>query len=151
MKLIDIMYIVWVVIIIAAVVTELYTQQLIGWAASVGALFAAITHIFTKGDPLWIEWLVFIGTWVALWALLFIFVGKKGHKLHDSDDGYLSYIGKTYTAIKGNEEEFGQVKTFGKTFRFKSKDKISKGDKIVVKTITGTTMHVEKCLEKGDK
>lgn len=56
----------------------------------------------------------------------------------------MSFIGKDYQAFQSNKNQYGELKINDKIFRFKSKDKIEKGDTVKVISITGVTFTVKK-------
>ncbi|NQZ65735.1 MAG: NfeD family protein [Mycoplasmatales bacterium] len=138
------MYIVWITIGIIAVIIETQTATQLGWAAALGSIGALITHGVTAGDPIWIEFAVFGTIWCFSWILLFLLIRPLSKKIHDKEDGYLNYIGQSYTAIKSNKNSFGELEINDKKFRFTSNQKIEKGDKVKVISIKGVTFSVEK-------
>ena len=138
-----IMLVVWLVAIVVAVIVELHTNQLIGWAAVVGAVAALGTSFGTESDPIWIEVVVFFSVWVASWGVFFMFFKRVKKAVHDTEDGYLDFIGKEFVAHDGNEEhEYGEIKVNDKFFRFSCDDKVKKGDIVVLERIKGVTWFV---------
>ena len=142
------MYVIWSVIAGIAIIVEISTQIQFGWAMSIAAVGALITHAIRPNKPVWIEIVVFLIIWSVLWLLLFMFRKRIFHRLHDKDDGFWSYVGKTFIATKGNKSGYGQIKINDKVFRFKSEDIIKANDKIVVNKIKGVTFIVIK-KERG--
>ena len=137
------MFIFWLLVAAIFVVIELHSQLLFGGAAAVAALCAFVTHAITKGNPIWIEVVVFGIVWIVFWVI-FAFSFKKVRKFHDKSDGYWNYEGMTLKAYEGNSSDFGKIKIDDKIFRFKSNDSIEKNDKITIIKIKGTTMIVKK-------
>ncbi len=139
---------VWVFVIITAVIIEMHTVSLIGWAAAIGGIGGLVTHSVTWGDPIWMQFVVFAIIWILSWVLLFVFIKPLRKKLHDSEDGYLNYIGNSYVVIKSNDEKFGEIEINDKKFRFISQEIIKIGEKAKVISIKGVTFNVQK---EGDK
>ena len=137
------MFVFWLLIAAIFVIIELHSQLLFGGAASIAALCAFVTHAITRGDPIWIEIVVFAIVWIVFWVI-FVLSFKKVRKLHDNSDGYLNYEGMSLNAYEGNSSDFGKIKIDDKIFRFKSNDLIKKNDKITIIKIKGTTMIVKK-------
>ncbi len=139
-----IMFIVWVVVAIASILIELNTVQQIGFASCIAAIVAIIVHSI-KSDMYWPEFVAYGVTWIVSWVVLFFAMLKFKHKIHDPEDGFLDYIGKELKADKGNtEESYGQLSFGDKIFRFKSEDKIEKGDMVIIESIKGVTITVKK-------
>ncbi|WKX02230.1 NfeD family protein [Candidatus Mycoplasma mahonii] len=138
------MYIIWAIIAIVAITIELHTIAQVGWATAIGAIGGIIAHAITKGDPLWVEFVVFGFLWIISWVILFILIKKIRRIIHDKEDGYLNYIGGTYDATKDNSQGYGEITISDKVFRFTSKDKVSTGDTIKVIQIMGVTFIVER-------
>ncbi len=147
MTYVNVMYIVWAVIAIAAVFIELNTTFLAGFAATLGAIGAIIVNSFDL-DQKWVQFLTFISIWIVAWMIMFYFLRKYRTKLHDKSDGYMGLIGQKMNATVGNENGFGKVQFDDKVYRFKSEDKIAIGDKVEIKSIKGVTMHVTKASNK---
>ena len=139
-----IFYVIWPLIAISAIVVELHTAQQVGWASALAACGALVAHVVTKGDPLYIEFVVFIAIFSVMWTLLFILIKPLRNRFHDKEDGYLSLIGEEFKAHKSNKDGHGEIKLNDKYFRFQSKDEIEKGDKIIIDKFVGVTAHVRK-------
>ena len=139
-----VMYVIWSIIAVVAIIVELHTQYQIGWATSIASIAALITHATIGNQLLWVEFVVFFAVWSLSWFTLFLFYKKIKKKVHDNEDGYLEYINKTFSTIKGNDGEYGELKINSKIFRFKSEDDIKTGDKVIVKSIKGVTFIVKK-------
>ena len=142
------MYVLWPIIAIIAIIIELNTLYQIGWAISIGSIFALIMHGISfgvlNGDMVWLEFAVLGGVWSLSWIILFLLRNQITYRLHDKEDGFMSYINETFKAIKGNEEEYGELKIGSKIFRFKLTDEIMAGDNVRVKSIKGVTFIVKK-------
>ena len=138
------MFIFWLLVAAIFVVIELHSQLLFGGAAAVAALCAFVTHAITRGNPIWIEVVVFGIVLNSIFELFLLFSFKKVRKFHDKSDGYWNYEGMTLKAYEGNSSDFGKIKIDDKIFRFKSNDSIEKNDKITIIKIKGTTMIVKK-------
>ena len=139
-----VMYVIWSIIAVVAIIVELHTQYQIGWATSIASIAALITHATIGNQLLWVEFVVFFAVWSLSWFTLFLFYKKIKKNVHDNEDGYLEYINKTFSTIKGNDGEYGELKINSKIFRFKSEDDIKTGDKVIVKSIKGVTFIVKK-------
>ena len=145
-----VMYFVWAVIMVIAIIIEVETTIFIGWAAFFAGGFALLTHAIVK-KPL-IEVIVFITTWLFLWSIMFMlgkYVFKK--RLHQKEDGYMSFIGKTYIVKKANKIVFGYLAINDKYFRFISDDKLNVGDQAIIKEIKGVTFKVNKVVTKTEE
>ncbi|TCG11554.1 NfeD family protein [Mycoplasma todarodis] len=143
-----IMFAVWAIVAIVSVIIEFNTVQQVGFASCIGALVALIVHS-VKSDMYWPEFVAYGATWAVSWVVLFFVMLKFKHKIHDTEDGFLDFIGKEVVANKGNEDEtYGEISFGDKIFRFKSHEKIKKGDVVIIESIKGVTMTVKK---KGDK
>ena len=138
------MYVVWATVALLAVVLEVQSEIQLGWAGVLGAIGALIAHAITKGNPIWIEIVVFIIILIIFWVLLFGIFAKNRKKNLKLQDGYMSFIGQDYLAFQSNQNQYGELKINDKIFRFKSKDKIKKGDTVKVISITGVTFIVKK-------
>ncbi|NQZ29310.1 MAG: hypothetical protein HRT98_02885 [Mycoplasmatales bacterium] len=139
-----IMFIVWILVAILSIIIEMHTIQQVGFASCIAAIVALIVHS-VKSDMYWPEFVAYGATWAVSWVVLFFAMVKFRHKLHDSEDGFLDYIGKEVIADEGNiDKDYGQLSFGDKVFRFKSTDKIKKGDTIIIKSIKGVTITVNK-------
>ncbi len=137
------MFVVWAFVAIISIIIELNTAQQIGFAASLGAIVAIITHAAVS-DKIWPEFIAFGVTWIISWLVFYFIIMKTGGKIHDNDDGFFAFIGREEKAVSGNETGFGRLNIGDKSFRFISKNKIKKGDIVVIDSIKGTTMSVSK-------
>ncbi len=139
-----IMFAVWAIVAILSIIIELNTVQQVGFASTIGAIVALIVHS-VKSDMIWPEFVAYGVTWIVSWVVLFLLMIKYKHKIHDTEDGFLDFINKEVTADKGNiERTYGELSFGDKIFRFKSKDKIKKGDIVIIESIKGVTMTVKK-------
>ena len=144
MQIENIMYIIWAIVAVIAVVIEINTVMQIGWAAVAASFIAIIVNGITKADPIWIEIITFFISWIILWVIFFAVMKRLRKDIHDKEDGYNIFIGMNVKAIQGNNEEYGELKINDKIFRFKSTDEIKKGDIVIIESIKGVTMHVKK-------
>ena len=138
------MYVIWAILAVVAIIVELHTQYQIGWATSIASIAALITHAAIGNELFWLEFVVFFAVWSLSWFILFLLFKKIEKKIHDNEDGYMEYINKTFKVVKGNNNEYGELKINSKIFRFKSKDEIKEGDTVTVKSIKGVTFIVKK-------
>lgn len=141
-----VMFIVWPIILVTAVLIEFSTLEQIGTAGAVASIPAMIVHATSGKDNYWIEFLVFGITWVVSWIILFVLFKKYKDKIKDKDDGYLKFIGQVTLCLKSNEtaEEHGLIELENKTFNFKCDSIVKEGEKVKVLSIRGNTIYVEK-------
>ena len=139
------LYVVWAIIAVIAVIVEVYTNALVGWAAVIAAFGAEIANGVTGVDPIWIQIVTFFGTWLLGWIILFFVLGKNRRmKMHDKEDGFLAFHGMKVKVSKGNESGYGELAINDKIFRFKSFDQIKNNDVVEIESIKGVTMTVKK-------
>ncbi len=144
------MFIFWLFLILVAVVVEFHTAQQIGLSIAVSSIVAIIVHS-VYWNLIWPEFVAFSFSWVLSAGILFFFFRRFRKSVHDSSDGYLDIINKEFVAIQGNESGFGNIGINDKIFRFKSKDQISKGDKVLVNSIKGVTLQVSRVSKNKSK
>ncbi|CAM9120728.1 NfeD family protein [Mycoplasma marinum] len=137
------MFIVWAILAIVFLIVEINTVQQVGFAAMFGSIIAIAVHA-KYSDLIWPEFVAFGISWILSWLVLYFIIFKNKRFIHDSEDGYLDFINQEYKTISGNEKGFGRIVIGDKNFRFKSEDKIKKGEVVIVKSIKGATFIVNK-------
>ena len=141
------MFVIWPLVIILGIIIELNTQIQVGSGAVFGAIASLIAHGITKGDPLWLEFLIFVIVWIVFWLLFFLIFSILRKKIANKDDsyGFLKYVGKELVVHKSNKNaEYGEIKINETIFRFKNEQEIKKGEKVKIVSIDGTTCMVER-------
>ena len=138
-----IMFVIWAIVIVISVSIELNTYALIGWASALAAIVALIIHTIFRGNIVWPEITAYFIVWGGAWISFFFLFPRK--RLHDKNDGFYEYIGKTVVVTKSNkDEEFGEIKLGDKFFRFKDEIVYEKGTKTVLVKIKGVTAQIRR-------
>ena len=136
-------YIIWAIIIAACLIIEFCTFAYVSiWFASGATLTLGLS--FIPGLAIWMQIIIFMAVSLLLFfatrRFVLTFLNQK--KVPTNAD---SLIGKQTEIIVGSNEEGGPaVKISGLEWSVKCGDKLSKGDKVEIKEISGSKLTVEK-------
>jgi len=140
------MIIIWLSVVVVTVVIEALSVQLLCIWFSIAALVSMILAIV--GAPLWLQILVFAVCTILLLILTRPFVKRVVKKSPIVSTNADRVIGKEAVVIReiNNDEAEGQVKVMNQiwTARSISGDTIPADEKVVVRSIDGVKLMVEK-------
>lgn len=139
------MLILWIALLIAFIVVEAATVQLVTIWFAVGAAAALISELCSA--PVWIQWVIFAAVSLVALAVTRPLVKKFSKKRVQptNADRYIGLEGIVEETVD-NTEGTGIVKVEGSTWTARSSDgsRIEKGSNITVDRIDGVKLMVSK-------
>lgn len=136
---------VWVALLVATVVLELSTAQMVCIWFSAGALVSLIATFF--GAEMWLQILLFVAVSAATLIATRPFVKKltRGKKIPTNADRFVGGVGVVLVEID-NQQGVGQVKIEGAVWsaRSESGECLPVGEQVRVSRIEGVKLIVEK-------
>ena len=136
--------IVWVVLIIASIIVEIITEDLVIIWGTCGAVIAFIAALF-KAD-VWVQLLLFTFATILFIALLGPVVKKRRKKetIHTNAD---RLIGMTATVVESfSNNEIGKVSINEQLWRATSmnNESFTIGEKVIIKAFSGAKLVISK-------
>ncbi|MDY2889275.1 MAG: NfeD family protein [Candidatus Caccosoma sp.] len=146
-----VLFYVWIIVMILAVIVEISTTELTSFWFAIGAFGALIVNLFTHDDLIALQIAVFAFISIISIILLRPLLKKKLNSptIATNVD---SLIGKTVLVTATiTPSQIGSVKIDGVEWSAKANESIEVGDFVEVISISGNTLSVAKIKMEGEK
>ena len=146
-----VLFYVWIIVMILAVIVEISTTELTSFWFAIGAFGALIVNLFTHDDLIALKIAVFAFISIISIILLRPLLKKKLNSptIATNVD---SLIGKTVLVTATiTPSQIGSVKIDGVEWSAKANESIEVGDFVEVISISGNTLSVAKIKMEGEK